>query len=145
MTFSSFTGPASGTTAPPPRNSNSIASNVEVPDGYTVVVGGLLVENSSDSVGEIPFLGRIPGLGLLFQNSTKSSTKSRIYAFIKPTILRDDAFEDLKFLSAEQAHDAGIASVDPRRAQPMWMRSVGLRIADFGLRNEAGQQLLADR
>ena len=145
LTFSSFTGPASGVTAPPPRNSNSIASIVEVPDGYTVVVGGLLVENSSDSVAEVPFLGQIPGLGLLFQNSTKSNTKSRIYAFIKPTILRDDAFEDLKFLSAEQAHDAGVATNDPRRAQPMWMGSAGLRISDCGLRIETRKTLPADR
>ncbi len=121
LTFSSFTGAASGTAAPPPRSSNTISSTVEVPDGYTVVVGGLLVDNSSESISEVPFVGRIPGLGLLFQNNSRSGSKSRIYAFIRPTILRDDAFEDLKFISAEQVKAAGLENDNFPRVEPMWM------------------------
>ena len=122
LTFSSFTGTSSGAAIPPPRSSITLASTVEVPDGYTVVVGGLVVESPSDSISEVPWLGKLPLLGPLFQSRSKSHTRSRIYAFIRPIILRDDEFEDLKFLSAEQVQAAGIKDGPMPVAEPLWMR-----------------------
>ena len=122
LTFSSFSGPASDATAPPPRTTNSFNSTVEVPDGYTVVIGGLTVENDSDSISEVPFLGRIPGLGLLFQSNTRARTRTKIYAFIRPVILRDDQFEHLKFISARDLDAAELTNPDFPESQLQWMR-----------------------
>ncbi len=122
LNFSNFTGSASGPTAPPPRTTNSFSSTVQVPDGYTVVVGGLEIENEADSISEIPLLGRIPLLGYLFQSNSASRTSSRVFAFIRPVILRDDQFEDLKYISQAELEAAGIESGDFPPDQAMWMR-----------------------
>jgi general secretion pathway protein D len=122
LTFSSFAGSPSSATVPPPRTTNSFSGEVEVPDGYTVVVGGLEVQNESDTVSEVPLLGRIPGRGLLFQNNSMTRTRSRVFAFIRPVILRDDQFADLKFLSAEALKRANVENRDFPADRPMWMR-----------------------
>lgn len=122
LSFSSFTGGSASTTAPPPRTTNSFNAEVEVPDGYTVVVGGLVVENEADSVDEIPLLGRIPVLGALFQSSSTARTRTRVYAFIRPVILRDDRFEDLKFITAGQLEEAELENTDYPADRYMWMR-----------------------
>jgi general secretion pathway protein D len=121
FTFSNFTGSGS-VGVPPPRTTNSFNGTVEVPDGHTVIVGGLVTENEADSVTEVPLLGRIPVVGALFQSSARARTKSRIYAFIKPTILRDDQFADLKMISAQERDRASVADRDFPENEYLWMR-----------------------
>jgi general secretion pathway protein D len=122
LSVSDFTGGSAGSTAPPPRNRNTLSSTVVVPDAYTVVVGGLTLENRSDSVSEVPGLGRIPILGLLFQSSHQTQGRSKLYAFIKPGILRDQQFVDLRFLSEGQVQAAGLENKDFPKSVPLWMR-----------------------
>lgn len=100
LTVSSFTGSGSSTT-PPPRSSDTITSTIRVPDGHTVIVGGLLTETLGESSSQLPLFGDIPVIGWLFGNRNHSNSKVRLYAFIRPTILRDDGFEDLKYLSSK--------------------------------------------
>ncbi len=122
LTFSSFSGASSDATAPPPRTTNSFTATVEVPDGFTVVVGGLEVENDADTVSEVPLLGRIPILGALFQSSTASRTRTRVFAFIRPVILRDDQFADLKLVTEYQLKRAEMENTDYPPDHLMWMR-----------------------
>src|SRR2546422_3433967 len=68
VTLSAFVGQSSDPSLPPPRQSNNLTSAVTIPDGYTVVVGGLEVTADSNSVSQVPLLGSIPGLGELFKN-----------------------------------------------------------------------------
>jgi general secretion pathway protein D len=122
LTFSSFTGGSSSNgTVPPPRSSNTISSVIEIPDGHTAVIGGLQTDREGDTVSEVPLLGRIPLLGLLFQNSNRSKSKSLLYAFIRPVILRDDRFEDLKFISQVDVEKAGVGAKDFPESQLQWM------------------------
>ncbi|HZK81647.1 MAG TPA: secretin N-terminal domain-containing protein, partial [Humisphaera sp.] len=77
--LSSFTGPPitqAGTTLPPPRKSDSVQSQVTIPDGSTIVVGGLNAHNFTESVDAVPFVGDIPLLKYLFSNRTKLSSTS---------------------------------------------------------------------
>jgi type II secretory pathway component GspD/PulD (secretin) len=100
--LSSFSGQPvtqGGTTLPPPRKSDSVQSRVTIPDGSTIVVGGLNSHGTNQSIDSVPILGSIPILGYLFSNRTNSETRSTLFVFIRPVILRDDKFEDLKFLS----------------------------------------------
>lgn len=123
LNFSNFTGGSSGVGVPPPRTTNSFTSTVEVPDGHVVVTGGLAVDNTSDSVSEVPLLGRIPILGALFQSSSKQNTKTKIFAFIRPTILRDDDLEALKYITLEDIEAAELDSdIPPPPGDYLWMR-----------------------
>lgn len=119
--FSNFTGGGS-VGVPPPRTTNTFSGKVVVPDGHTVVIGGLVTDNEADSVTEVPLLGRIPGLGVLFQSSDRARTKTRIYAFIHPVILRDDRFADLKLISRVERDEAEFAETEHPEGEYSWMR-----------------------
>lgn len=119
LTVSSFTGAGTGTT-PPPRSSDTISSTVRVPDAYTVIVGGLMTETVGESASQVPLLGDIPGLGWLFGVRNNTTSKVRLYAFIRPTVLRNEEFEDLKYISARSAAAAEISDgFPPDRPQYM--------------------------
>lgn len=98
IALNSFTGSGSAG-VPPPRQTDEIQSTVVVPDGYTVIVGGLTRKNASWSRETVPIIGDIPVVGYLVGTVTKTSSKTTLFVFLKPVILRDDKFRDLKYLS----------------------------------------------
>lgn len=115
--LSSFVGSSSGG-LPPPKQQNTIQSSVSVPDGFTVVVGGLEITSDSRSTTQIPFVGSIPIIGEVFKNRTKDGTRSRFFVFIRANVLRRNSFEDLKYLSTSATQkakvDDGFPSVEPQ-------------------------------
>ena len=124
VSLSSFTGQAvqqGDTVLPPPRKSDSVQSQVTIPDGATIVVGGLNRRNFNRTIDAVPFLGRLPILGALFSNRTSSDSNTTLFVFIRPVILRDDKFEDLKFLSEKDAREAGVPADFPR-SEPLTIR-----------------------
>jgi len=118
VALSSFVGSSGSATLPPPRQQNTVQSTVTIPDGFTVVVGGLELETESKSVTQVPLLGDIPLVGELFKNRDTSRTKSRFFVFIRAGVLRSSSFEDLKYLSSTAATNMGIddgfPEVEPR-------------------------------
>lgn len=96
--LNSFTGEGSSS-LPPPRQTNSIRSSVTIPDGQTIVVGGLTRSDHSRARSSVPLLGDIPILGELFGSRNHTDAKTTLFVFVRPVILRDDQFRDLKYLS----------------------------------------------
>ena len=70
-------------------NTRTVKNAVLVKSGETVVLGGLLSNNTSESTYKVPLLGDIPVLGYLFRYNSTSKTKQNLMVFIHPTILRD--------------------------------------------------------
>ena len=95
---------------PPPRQSNVVESEVTVPDGSTIVVGGINRQDAAETVSRIPILGQIPILEYFFSSRTQTDSTSTLFVFLKPVVLRDDDFEDLKYLSASDLRAAGLES-----------------------------------
>lgn len=113
ITLSSFTGSATTTgnaVIPPPRQENTVRSeSVTVPTDATIVVGGIVVDSDRETIVKIPLLGDIPILGLLFRDTNTQSSKTTLYVFITPTILRDPTFADLRLLTRGPAAKSGVA------------------------------------
>ncbi|MHC4647206.1 MAG: secretin N-terminal domain-containing protein [Planctomycetota bacterium] len=86
---------------PPPRNTNTIQSEATVPDGSTIIVGGIQSSNESESVDKVPILGDIPLLGLLFRNTIVRKQYSTTYLFITTTVMKSEDFSDLRDASEE--------------------------------------------
>jgi general secretion pathway protein D len=105
VSLNSFTGSGSNG-VPPPRQTDQISSKVTVPDGYTVIVGGLTNRNNSVSQNGIPWLEMVPILKDLSSLQTKSCTQTTLFVFLRPVIMRDDKFRDLKYLSDRAIHGA---------------------------------------
>jgi len=58
-----------------------------VPDGSTVVIGGIFTRNTGRSIDQVPFFGSIPIIGVLFQRRRASDTRSELVIFITPRIV----------------------------------------------------------
>ncbi|MEL6104619.1 MAG: secretin N-terminal domain-containing protein [Planctomycetota bacterium] len=110
--FSSFVGEATGV-LPPARQIDRVGSVVTIPDGKTIVVGGLKRSSDTDNFTGIPWLERIPVIRDLtsLQSNTQSTTS--FFLFIRPRIMRDSKFRDLKFLSNLETQDAQLAEDYP--------------------------------
>ena len=70
-----------------------INTEVEIPDGDTLVMGGLMSNTETDQYTKVPILGDIPVLGLLFRKDSKSKSKSNLIIFITPSIIRPHDFQ----------------------------------------------------
>ena len=108
VSISSFVGEAPDPNLPPPRQENRLDSVVTVPDGWTVVVGGLEIESEAEGASQIPVLGSIPLLGALFRNESTNESRSRFFVFLQATELRGDRFEQLKWTSEHDRETAGV-------------------------------------
>ena len=73
---------------PPNERSNDITTVVTVPDGYTIILGGIEQLNQSKGGSKVPLLGDIPIIGGLFNTIDNSDEQSRLYIFVKAHILR---------------------------------------------------------
>ncbi|MCK5893021.1 MAG: type II secretion system secretin GspD [Endozoicomonadaceae bacterium] len=72
----------------PITSQRKIKATILVDDGNTVILGGLLQDDSQKGTSKVPFLGDIPFLGELFTNRNNKRTKKNLMLFIKPTIMR---------------------------------------------------------
>lgn len=115
--ISSFVGDrtttSGGGTLPPARSENTVTSSVTIPDGHTIVVGGLTREIDSESIQRIPVLGQIPIIQYAFSNRNLSKRQITLFVFLRAYVLRDDKFEDLKVLSGSAAGRGQLPSKFP--------------------------------
>ena len=63
---------------------------VEVSDGYTLLLGGLLREDIQKIDEKVPLIGDVPLFGRAFQGKTEQSIKKNTLIFVTPRILRVD-------------------------------------------------------
>ncbi len=70
-----------------PIDTNKAETRVLVQDGETTVIGGIFIEDKSESETGIPWLKNIPILGYLFKSKTVSEERSELLIFITPRIL----------------------------------------------------------
>jgi type IV pilus assembly protein PilQ len=61
-------------------------TNVLLDDGETTVIGGIYEHTTVDSKSSVPFLSKIPLLGLLFKNSSTRDDVEELLVFITPRI-----------------------------------------------------------
>jgi type IV pilus assembly protein PilQ len=66
-----------------------VKTQVLVENGGTVVIGGIFTETDNTTVTKIPFLGDLPGLGVLFRNTSKTLNKQEMLIFITPKTIAD--------------------------------------------------------
>jgi general secretion pathway protein D len=76
---------------PPDTTSSNIDTTVTVPDGKTIILGGMLKLNQSKGGNKVPLLGDIPLVGGLFRSTSDSADDSKLYIFVKANILRPEA------------------------------------------------------
>lgn len=72
----------------PALSTQSTTTQVLVPDGGTIVVGGVMVTNNSTTIDQVPLLGSIPIIGHLFKRTRIDTSSDELLFFITPRILQ---------------------------------------------------------
>lgn len=67
----------------------TITSSVAVQSGETVVLGGLIRENATETLTGIPWLSSIPGLGKLFSRTIDNTSRTELVVTITPQVITD--------------------------------------------------------
>jgi type IV pilus assembly protein PilQ len=58
-----------------------------IPDGATVVIGGIYTRNTGRSIDQVPLFGSIPIIGVLFQHRKASDVRTELVIFLTPRIV----------------------------------------------------------
>ena len=72
-------------------NTQEINTEITVPNKSTVVIGGLITDNTTRDTGGVPWLSDIPVLGYLFKETNKSKQRDELIIMIQPTVIETDA------------------------------------------------------
>ena len=73
----------------PSIDTRSVATEVTVDNGGTLVIGGVYEEEEATSVDRVPVLGELPLLGGLFRTTGTNSVRRELLIFITPRIVAE--------------------------------------------------------
>jgi type II secretory pathway component HofQ len=73
----------------PRVGTRSVDTTLTVPDGQTIVIGGLISQEERKTTLKVPLLGDIPVIGELFRFTSTTTGESEVIFLITPQIVRD--------------------------------------------------------
>lgn len=73
----------------PPIKSSIVETNVVVENGGTVVIGGVFITDTQNTVDKVPLLGDIPFLGWLFKYKNDTGKRRELLVFITPRVISE--------------------------------------------------------
>lgn len=88
MSRTDFRMGAVTTGKPPDQVKSEVTTVVTVPNGTTIILGGLERLKQSKGGTKVPIIGDIPLIGGLFRSAANTDEQSRLYVFVKAHILR---------------------------------------------------------
>ena len=96
---------------PPIITQREAKTSVMVTDGQTIVIGGMIQENSDKEHQDVPLLSRIPLLGSLFKTRDNSHGKTELMVFLTPHILHtEDNISDITNKEQKKLSDPSIVA-----------------------------------
>jgi len=69
-------------------DTRNFKTDVTVKDGETLVLGGIIQRQISDTVRKTPGLGSIPGLGWIFKKKDSNHREVELLVFLRPRVVR---------------------------------------------------------
>lgn len=69
-------------------NKTEATTELVAQDGQTIIIGGLIREDVTNSKDGIPLLSRIPLIGYLFSNTSRTSTRTELIILLTPHVVK---------------------------------------------------------
>ena len=95
--ISSLSGDASITTPLPQFVTRKLETTVQLQDGQTLALAGLLQDSIRENVSKIPFLGDLPVLGSLFRSSGYQQEKTDLLVSVTPHLVAPLQKDELRY------------------------------------------------
>ena len=102
VTMAGFTIPA--------LKSRKAETGLQLADGQTFVLAGLLDNKVSKKISKIPLLGDIPILGALFRSTKYSNDETELMVMVTPKIVRPLNKDEIPVLPSERMDPKEISS-----------------------------------
>ena len=109
----------------PKIDTQKLTTTIIVPDGATILMGGLISQTDSKTSSGIPFVSTIPLLGNLFKSTTDDTERRELVVMIQPSVVLD--VPELKEVSKTERDLTGFSS---KELSPLSMKSAGKIIPD---------------
>jgi hypothetical protein len=134
-----FTDASTGNVVTSPvKNISTANTTIMVPNGQTVVMGGLITSRTDEAHRKVPWLGDIPVLGYAFRYDYQQTTRTELLIFLTPRIITDDCESEMikdvemarmHFIESEAEEVHG-----PLRGVPEqdWIEPGSMLIEDYG-------------
>ncbi len=100
-----------GTTTPPRVDTRKAKTSLLLADGQVVILGGLRRQEKTKEVDQIPILGDIPLLGLLFKSTDTVVKNSELIVFLSPHIYKGEPIPDDEMAKFNEMKDRPMLSV----------------------------------
>jgi len=109
-----------GGVAVPKIDTQKLTTTIIVPDGATILMGGLISQTDSKTSTGIPFISTIPLLGNLFKSTTDDTERRELVVMIQPSVVLD--VPELKEVSKTERDLTGFSS---KELYPLSKKSAG--------------------
>ena len=94
-----------GEVTSPVKDITTANTTVKVPDGQTIVVGGMITNTDESIERKVPWLGDVPIVGQLFRYDANSHYRTELLIFLTPRVIRcDQDSEEIKKVEAQRIH-----------------------------------------
>lgn len=126
----------------PDEDVQELSTNITVPEGSTIVLGGMFSETTNLSRSQIPFLGDIPLIGAAFRGHDDDTVRVETLFLLRPTIIRDDKLIEDGRLAAEEAERVRVGTREgllpwSRERHTAMLNVDAVRYAEQGERDKA--------
>jgi len=89
----------------PVINESTATTTVNVPNGQTIVIGGMITKSDSTLERKVPWLGDLPIVGRAFRYDGTTSSRTELLIFLTPRIILTDIDSELiKQVETERLH-----------------------------------------
>jgi pilus assembly protein CpaC len=132
----------------PSLTKREASSTLELADGQTMSIAGLISEKMKESINKFPGLGDIPGLGVLFKDSKFAKDTTELVIFVtprlaKPLLAQNALLPTDSFIEPDNVDFFVLGRTESRKVRNRWVdKDVATRSNKGGLDGDYGQQLV---
>lgn len=69
-------------------DARTFRTDMTAQSGETIVLGGIIQKQFSETIRRVPILGSIPGLGWAFKKKDKTAREVELFVFLRPRVIR---------------------------------------------------------
>ncbi|PCJ20633.1 MAG: hypothetical protein COB02_03670 [Candidatus Cloacimonadota bacterium] len=93
---------SSDTGGNPIIQTREVKTTATVENKHTIVLGGLIREDTNDTISGVPVLSKLPFLGSLFRKKNKTKVRTEMLIFFTPTIVSKKGVKNISNISLRQ-------------------------------------------